>query len=600
MKSSPTHLSTELSVLVRMCQEANNQFSALVLKAIEEENWEDLVSLEARPDDFSSARDYFESTCITSFIRKYPGLNLGYDLHERAVGSFFESESRCFSTNQRFSSLLKDPWSEGEGARLLIEAVRKELSSVLGKAPGAESLVDSRFGPGSTFANKGDLITVADKLSDDYTATPDFPLSLYSVWATSAWNRYAGQRALPDAFMDNPECGPVRQCGNYGLASRAVKFVSGNRFTSVLKDAKKNRGICIEPSLNVFYQLGIGSVITDRLRRWGWSKKTTPQRHRLFARGGSLFGHVATIDLSNASDTIARLVVRLLLPPDWFELLSSVRSSKTFVDGKWVLLEKFSSMGNGYTFELETALFWAITRAVIRLNGGSQYEVNNLVSVFGDDIVAPTTHAEIVIKALTFFGFSINANKTFIDGPFRESCGGDYFHGYDVRPFFLKKVCDEPHRIISLCNGLRRNNMRLSALGSRVSFDRSWHRAHNALPRPVRRCKGPECLGDLVVHHDNWIHEADIKVRNSVRYVRVWKPKGNQLVPWDHYAPSVVVAVALYGAGDGEDSTLSSRLARLSNADSDRVQTARNPSGNRPLLGGSYVSGYGFGRVAFS
>jgi hypothetical protein len=37
-------------------------------------------------------------------------------------------------------------------------------------------------------------------------------------------------------------------------------------------------------------------------------------------------------------------------------------------------------------------------------------------------------------------GFEVNVEKTFYDpGPgFRESCGGDYLHGRDVRPFYMR------------------------------------------------------------------------------------------------------------------------------------------------------------------
>lgn len=599
MKKVPHSLSTELSVLVRMCQEAKTPIAEKVLHSISQQNWKELVEYSVNPVDYSTAQTYFVDACIVNFIRKYPGFDLGYDLKKAAVHSFFESESRCFSTNQRFSQLLKDNESYGPGAHQLLAEVKREIASVLGKCPSPDALSQVRFGPGSTFANKGDLITVADKLTDDYTATSNFPLSMYCTWLETAWYRYAGQREIPHAFKDNPEDGPCRQEEDDWLAARHVSFVQGNRFTAVPKDATKHRGICIEPALNVYFQLGVGAVITDRLSRWGWSKKHTPTRHKHFARGGSMFGHVATIDLSSASDTIASNVVRAVLPPSWFELLDSLRSPKTFVDGKWVLLEKFSSMGNGYTFELETVLFWAISRAVCRLMGASNYEVCNLISVFGDDIIVPTTYAEATIKALSFFGLKTNESKTFIKGDFRESCGGDYFCGFDVRPFYLKKVCDEPHRIISLCNGLRRNNKRLSALGSSLRFDRSWHRAFNALPRPVARCKGPEELGDLVVHHDDWVYEADFKVRNSIRYIKVYKPKGNELLPWYYYAPSVVVACALYGAGDGGSSSLTERLDRFSDSKG-RALLTRNPYGNRPVLAGSYISGYGFGRVAYS
>ena len=145
----------------------------------------------------------------------------------------------------------------------------------------------------------------------------------------------------------------------------------------------------------------------------------------------------ATIDLSNASDTVAYQLVKLVLPPDWFELLISLRAPFTDMDGKRVRLEKFSSMGNGFTFALETLLFWTLCDTVS--NGEAQ-----VLRVFGDDIIVDTAHAKACVKALEFFGFTPNAKKTFLEGPFRESCGGDYFNGVSVRAVYVKNLPDEP------------------------------------------------------------------------------------------------------------------------------------------------------------
>jgi len=74
-------------------------------------------------------------------------------------------------------------------------------------------------------------------------------------------------------------------------------------------------------------------------------------------------------------------------------------------------------MGNGFTFPLETLIFWALTRAVC----GS----TATVSAYGDDIICPSDRAEDVIAVLTEVGFSVNLEKSFWNGPFRESCGSD-------------------------------------------------------------------------------------------------------------------------------------------------------------------------------
>jgi len=123
-----------------------------------------------------------------------------------------------------------------------------------------------------------------------------------------------------------------------------------------------------------------------------------------------------------------------MLPPDWFDFLSDLRSPKGRFGTEERLWAKFSSMGNGYTFELETLIFYALSLSVCEyLHLGT-----SKVSVFGDDILVPSRAAPLLLDVLSFSGFVPNWKKTFISGHFRESCGGNYFKGVDVRPFHLK------------------------------------------------------------------------------------------------------------------------------------------------------------------
>ena len=89
-------------------------------------------------------------------------------------------------------------------------------------------------------------------------------------------------------------------------------------------------------------------------------------------------------------------------------------------------------MGNGFTFPLETLIFWALTASACEGDVDS-------VSVYGDDIICPRERADDVIDTLTMCGFKINLEKSFVEGPFRESCGCDYYKGIDIRPFYKKE-----------------------------------------------------------------------------------------------------------------------------------------------------------------
>jgi hypothetical protein len=312
----------------------------------------------------------------------------------------------------------------------------------------------------------------------------------------------------------------------------------------------------------VFFQLGYGRIIRNRLSRHGIHLDEGQDIHRRLAREASTDGRFATLDLSNASDTVCRNLVKLLLPPSWFAVLDSLRSKKTYFRGKWYLLEKFSSMGNGFTFELETLVFLCLASAF-----SEDLRLGVDVFAFGDDIIVPTGISKDVIAALSFFGLKVNDEKSFVSGPFRESCGGDYFLGVDVRPFFLKNSPSTPQQLISFANGITRS---ADNIARRTLVHRAWLSILDGLPVEIRRLRGPKDLGDLVIHDDR--ERWQVRRRHSIRYVRVYRPARFRKVSWKHFSPDVLLAAAVYGV----------------------------PWGGGEIIPRDSVSGYKIGWVAFS
>jgi hypothetical protein len=96
-------------------------------------------------------------------------------------------------------------------------------------------------------------------------------------------------------------------------------------------------------------------------------------------------------------------------------------------------------MGNGFTFELESLIFYAVVKATCEEMGLNDFEINRSVAVYGDDIIVPRAVAPQLYERLTLFGFAVNEDKSFTKGFFFESCGADYYDGHDVRPFFLRR-----------------------------------------------------------------------------------------------------------------------------------------------------------------
>lgn len=495
--------------------------------------WDQLATQRLEPRHYLSsspikgfggqAERYWRDASAVSLLRKYQELPTSFDRKAVAEGLFLSSEKQCFRANHRlFPYLTPGVYSEEvEGVSRVFSAARKEISRILGKCP---DHIDGKHGPGSTFGDKGQFTTVPDKMSSSPTMTSDAWPYLFQ-WVGTLW---------------------ASACASSG---KSPVFVPGNRFTTVNKDCEKDRGIAIEPSLNVFYQLGLGRVIRMRLRGAGIDLRNGQEIHKRVACEASIEGHLATMDLSNASDTICRNLVKLLLPAAWFEALDSLRSKKTLVRGSWHLLEKFSSMGNGFTFELETLVFLGLILAVGSVTG-HKLVIGENVFVYGDDIICPTEISKDVISLLSFSGLSVNARKTFVDGPFRESCGGDYFEGVDVRPHYLEESPNEPQQLISLANGLKRASR--SAPGRSALVRRAWFSVLDSIPSHIRRLRGPSVLGDLCLHDDEesrW----QFRWRSGIRYIRVYRPARFRKVSWQNFRPEVTLAAALLGTPSGQN-----------------------------------------------
>lgn len=249
----------------------------------------------------------------------------------------------------------------------------------------------------------------------------------------------------------------------YGSGCK-LQIVPGNRITTVPKKTEIDRTIAMEPDMNMSLQLAVGHEIRARLRKAGINLNDQNINQRL-AKVGSKDASLATIDLSSASDSISHRIVRELLPTDWFTLLDDLRSPiGQLPDGGYIAWEKFSSMGNGYTFELETLLFYAIVVASVAYDervSTTKVKLRCMLNkhnfhIYGDDIIVPTVYAHSVIMSLREFGFETNLDKTFVTGLFRESCGKHYYGGTDVTPFYIRRPIDTVQRIVWLLNSLRR------------------------------------------------------------------------------------------------------------------------------------------------
>lgn len=232
--------------------------------------------------------------------------------------------------------------------------------------------------------------------------------------------------------------------------SRARAFgyrsVNGSRLSFVPKSRTISRTIATEPVLNMLFQKGIGGVLESRLRQvYGIDLSLQPDRNARLAREGSRTGRFGTIDLSSASDSISITLIRTILPEIAQYWLFKTRSPVTILpDGSEVELHMISSMGNGYTFPLQTTIFAALVQAVYKVMDIPFIRPCKLTdgnfAVFGDDIIVVKEAYNLLTRCLAMLGFTVNLDKSFNEGSFRESCGHDYVCGYNVRGVYIKTL----------------------------------------------------------------------------------------------------------------------------------------------------------------
>lgn len=523
-----------LRVLIAACDEIGTPRALTVKTLACAGEWAQLSQLRCETSHYSDSESYFLDAVVTDLLRKCD-LPSGVDKEGAARETFWSCERQNYLSNERLTRFLPEFRSPAdateEAVSRFISEWRKEVKSIVKNLP---DHLTPRFSGGATYADVGALITVPDKMSSKPTVYSAARI-LLPFWEETLWARACEARRISP--LD----------------------VRGNKFFTVPKDGKTVRGCCKEASLNISFQLDVGRVLKSRLKDIGIDLKQGQSIHRKLAQAGSLDGHLATIDMSNASDTLCRVLPKLVLPNLWWELLDSLRAPATWIDGHWVRLEKFSSMGNGFTFELETLIFLSLARTLCRLRG---YDPNQ-VSCYGDDLIVPTVMFRDVIAGLRMFGFTPNERKTFGEGPFRESCGGDFWQGVPVRAHFVENLPNEPQHWISLANGIRRICCGPKRFSRWRKLRRAWFRSLDPIPLDIRRCRGPSFLGDIVIHDTKKRWSRVIRPARDVRnlselkngqtdptwdlaYIKAYMPLPVNL-PWFHWSPFVQLACCTLG-----------------------------------------------------
>lgn len=405
---------------------------------------------------FQSVESYYKRKQFAALIQKVPFKGSTKVRKESALKAFYSSEDRCRRTNKKLRHYLRRPDRMPNDIRVLLSRARELIRRTIGEFTDSKlDVVLSKARPGS-----GVCIGTRNK----YRVSRPFKLGDTDLCTSDTARCYA--RLLVET---SPAWFRLHAEVDWERLGYTIPYVSANsnRITFVEKDACTLRTIAIEPSLNVCLQLGVHEYLAVKLEQLG-NSIADQSRNQQLARLGSEIGFCgpSTIDLSSASDTIATELVRYLLPSSWFSFLDDIRCHTGVVEGTVLNYEKFSSMGNGFTFALETLVFWALARVT------TEYCDGNLdhLSVYGDDIIVPGCAYALLKELLNFCGFVLNTDKSFVVGPFRESCGADWHYGFRVTPLYLRSENFSVFDIHRFLNGIdpvfRVNMVRSYLLGS--------------------------------------------------------------------------------------------------------------------------------------
>lgn len=409
---------------------------------------------------YEDADSQFIASQIALAVSKYPFDGLPEVAAKNGLKVFTDGERR----NRHMNALLRARRANGVAASdPFLMHMKQFVRELLGEAPMFTKWADGAgWGPGASVGVTGQFTNFARKLlAETWTVTPTaLPYAITIAkrlpvfWEILGLTRTYTVNESPHLVVcADPDEFTVR------FMARVV-MVGCNELALVPKDADKDRVIAKEPLLNQLVQMAADVEMRLRLRRVGIDLRDQ-RRNQEWAREGSLMvgsNPRCTVDLTNASGSIFIELVRECLDycPDWFIVLNAIRSPsyRNPLAEKPDLQERyhmFSSMGNGTTFPLETIIFASICYAAHRYCGTTPD-----FRCYGDDIVIRQNEALVVLEKLRYFGMKANAAKTFIFGPFRESCGSDWYLGENVRPVVFDTPLEKIEERIRIHNALAR------------------------------------------------------------------------------------------------------------------------------------------------
>lgn len=355
--------------------------------------------------------------------------------------------------------------SETKLDRPFVERIRRTFETIFPKI--ANETIEgilSRYRPRTT---SGTFSRVNGKCKKERTGSP----YLFKQRPQTVWSYPAECAPYKGVFKPYPGIPKPRRLlkdkiryGLLGNPGRLHEHADTSDVSEVLfvpKDSRGPRTIVREPLKKLSLQMAYFDYLTDSLQKStnGRIQFEDQEPFRQLAKDSSVSKTNCTLDLKEASDRVDHRVVAVLCrnAPGlrWF---ASRRTHQTYLSGVGKLtLAKFAGMGSGLTFPTMALLIFLVCYLALIDLRYKHSDAFRSVHVYGDDIIVPTRAYSTCVEYLGRIGFIVNSQKSYHRSHFRESCGGDYFHGVEVNPLRLKlsgakPVYDRHRKTINLAS----------------------------------------------------------------------------------------------------------------------------------------------------
>lgn len=381
---------------------------------------------------------------IVAMVLKYPydqDQLPGLDPDLEAIRGFIADERR----NRRVNAVLRAYRIRDRVRHPAHASMRQWISEVIGEKPDLGKIYRlCDFSSGASIGVHGKATHFGNKVAKPLTSTPTalkyFVQAVLQneqlhLFYSSRINGERVERGFDTVCLATP--GELRD-----YFEENVMLVQQDLLSCAAKEFDRSRTVGTPPTCNTFIQKGTDNFLRQRLKDRANLDLAKQDVNQWMAREGATSGGYeipyVTLDAKGASNSVLTEVVRLLTSEEWFSFLNETRSPGCIIkqeDGRLIehRYELFASMGNGFCFPLETLIFSSACVAACNI-AGSPVDFR----VYGDDIIVRQDVALLVCEILGSLGFRLNLDKSFIFGPFRESCGANWHEDTDVTPVYWR------------------------------------------------------------------------------------------------------------------------------------------------------------------